>query len=70
MKFGIKEILEYAKDCTDEKVLVIIKRLHEARRKNCLANEQIRKLENQNQSLRRLLSNVNIEWTDYIQEEQ
>jgi len=45
MKFGMPEIYEYEKTCTDPKVLIIIKLLHEAKRKNAIWCEKVVQLE-------------------------
>lgn len=55
MIFGIQEIYEYKKTCTDPKVLEIIKRMEDARRMNALWCSKVNELEEENKKLEKEL---------------
>lgn len=52
MLFGIPEIIQYEKLCTNEYVLAIIKRLWQARSNAAKWNDKVNKLEIENANLR------------------
>jgi len=54
MIFGIPEIYEYKKTCTDPKVLAIIRRWEDARAKNARWAKKVRELEKEVDRLKRL----------------
>lgn len=55
MKFGIPEIIEYEKTCTDPFVLSIIKQLHAARSKNSQWCAEVVRLHKKIQELKRVV---------------
>lgn len=57
--FGYAEIAEYAKTCTDPKVLAIIKRLSECRSKNAVWCNHVNDIKKKNRVLLSSLVDVN-----------
>lgn len=52
MKFGVKELREFAENHKDERVRVLFKRLEESRRKNAAWCQKVAELEDKIESMR------------------